>query len=132
MTEGSFHKLGCDMERCPFCGGQLITCSCPYKKTGVEDLLEYGSDTRWLPRDVFEHGLNEEQQMEWEAILEEKGRVRFIWYPNLCVMCGSLWPETFHVSDEEWKQYIEMEMRKSILCRTCYDHIKAVIDVAKK
>jgi len=27
---GQFHALGCDMERCPICGGQLISCSCDF------------------------------------------------------------------------------------------------------
>jgi len=26
--EGEIHELGCDMERCPKCGNQLISCSC--------------------------------------------------------------------------------------------------------
>lgn len=26
---GGLHHPGCDMERCPICKGQLITCSCP-------------------------------------------------------------------------------------------------------
>ena len=25
---GEYHKPGCDMERCPRCDGQLITCGC--------------------------------------------------------------------------------------------------------
>jgi hypothetical protein len=58
--EGQLHILGCDMERCPFCGNQLISCQCGYKKLGID--VSPGS---W----AYSHGLTEAQQEDWEKLL---------------------------------------------------------------
>jgi hypothetical protein len=78
VKEGQLHLPGCDMECCPFCAHQLISC-----------------EHSGMPLDI----------------LDDKGRIPFIMYPNLCAKCGTLWPEMFSVPDEEWERYIEPRMR---------------------
>ena len=109
--EGQLHILGCDMERCPFCGNQLISCQCVYKKLRIDV-----SPGAW----AYSHGLTDAQQKDWEKLLGDKGRIPFILYPNLCAKCGTLWPEMFLVPDAEWKHYIVPQMQREMLCKACY------------
>lgn len=128
VTEGQIHEFGCDMECCPFCGHQLISCNCVYKLLGLQNDMKYSEETYFLPPKVFSEGLSDEQYSRWLGMLEARGRVPFIQYPNLCVRCGKLWPEMFHVPDEEWEHYVQKDMQDEMLCQECYDHIKQVID----
>lgn len=119
VSEGQIHQYACDMERCPYCGGQLITCGCAYEKLGID--CSEGSYT-------YTHGLTEKERERWLALLEEKCRVPYIIYPNICARCGTLWPELFMVPDEEWEKYIQIDQRHSLICLNCFNEIKNLQD----
>ncbi len=55
---GELHELGCPVEICPWCGGQLISCSCRFDKLGIEVM----TDT-----DIA----------RFEALLNERGRIAY-------------------------------------------------------
>jgi hypothetical protein len=116
------HQLGCDMEHCPFCGGQLISCECVYQKLKID--VSPGST-------AYENGLTDEQCEAWEKLLAKKGRTPYIQYPNICAKCGGLWPGMLMVPDKEWQHYVELGMRGEMLCKTCYTQIKAWIDASQ-
>ena len=136
--EGQIHAPGCDMEMCPFCGGQLMSCGCIYRKfyADVYDPKTWnhekkcfeGHPTNGLPEDVYKDGPPGEVLEKWKLLLEEKGLIPYIRYPNICCHCGLLGPSMFFVPDEEWNKYVEPAMREKMLCRACYDWIKNQID----
>ncbi len=123
VPEGFLHKRGCDMERCPFCGNQLNTCSCIYEKLGISPLGKVEGTTlvRWPE-------LTEVQTKEWDRILEEKGRIPWINYPLMCKRCGKQGEGLIRERGEEWEWYIEPNYRSNFICKECYQEIKSLID----
>lgn len=59
VKPGENHDPGCDVERCPYCGGQRLSCcdesdgpeALPWTGVwpGVEECIEYGFYCRWGP-----------------------------------------------------------------------------------
>lgn len=58
-VSGEYHELGCPVELCPWCGGQLIHCDCRYEQLGLDAIS------------------TEEELLRFEAILEERGRIPY-------------------------------------------------------
>ncbi len=58
-ASGELHELGCPVELCPWCGGQLINCSCRFDKLELDHL-------------AGEHDL-----VRFEEILNEQGRIPY-------------------------------------------------------
>lgn len=113
VEEGMLHRRGCDMERCPFCGRQLISCDCVYEKLGIDV-----SPGTW----AYQYGLTPVQDRKWTAMLNKKGRIPWVEIPWVCAKCGKIWPKMF--MDPEWEKYVPPNLQPSILCLPCYNKLK--------
>jgi len=44
ILNGGVHHMGCDMERCPICDGQMICCDCKWKNYSLAKSIEEESE----------------------------------------------------------------------------------------
>lgn len=70
VEPGADHEPGCDVERCPFCGHQIISCGCAYEHLS----RELGWDDDVLD-EAHREGLTPEMESQWERLLCEAGKV---------------------------------------------------------
>ena len=59
VAAGEFHHLGCPVEICPWCDGQLNICNCRFEQLGVDEITEENEIDRL------------------ETLLNDKGRIPF-------------------------------------------------------
>lgn len=72
VAPGALHHPGCDMEQCPRCSGQSISCNCVYEINGidVDTMMEE------LHPDIYTQGATDEMYEKWDAEWGDK-RVRW-------------------------------------------------------
>ena len=75
---GEHHEPGCDIERCPFCGRQMLTDECCYEHFGINPRTMEETHP-----DIYRNGLTDEMDAVWEAHLQ----------PHLLLWDGT-WPGT--------------------------------------
>lgn len=46
VVKGQFHVPGCDVERCPRCGGQAISCDCRYEEADDSAIASCANNER--------------------------------------------------------------------------------------
>jgi len=69
--EGELHEMFCTKERCPFCGGQLVSCEC------ISKILHLNEDEQTALDEYIDDeaeplkGINK----RWVDALNSKGRV---------------------------------------------------------
>jgi hypothetical protein len=128
VIEGQLHEFGCRWEYCPFCEHQFAgNCDCAYDLLGLMSRTN-SPEFEYLPQEVYEEGLSEEQEEQWFEMCVTKGRIPFISAPQLCARCGSRWPEFFVVQDRVWNYYTDPGLRDQILCETCFKGIREAVD----
>ncbi len=71
--EGQLHDMFCTKERCPFCGGQLVSCGC------ISKVLDLNADEQEALDEYIDDSVDPLKSINrrWVKALNRKGRVPF-------------------------------------------------------
>ncbi len=84
---GQRHLAGCDWERCPRCGGQIIACECIYKECFGPDV-----DLEKDHPEIYAYGPTKEMYQQWGEAIGDDG-----W-----VLHDGYFPGTQLAVEQEW------------------------------
>jgi len=128
VQEGHLHDWGCEWEHCPFCESWFVAgCDCPYLYLGLKS-RNNRPDCDQLPEATYKKGLTEDEEERWFNLCAQRGRIPFVYSPQLCARCGQQWPDLFAVQDQVWGYYLPPNLRDQIVCLACFRLIKRQID----
>lgn len=129
VSEGEIHAWGCDTEICPFCSGQLLTCGCCYKHLGFD--YDVSKPYSGLPEHIYSDGLTTAMDQTWQRIVEDRGRVPYLRWPQICSRCARIDPVGQMVSDAEWERVVPPNHRRNVICASCFNDIAALLEANK-
>ena len=126
--EGQIHSWGCRWELCTFCGStEASGCECRYDHLGLRR-RQNPADFSYLSEEVWKNGLTEKQEALWRKRCDDRGRLPYVYAPQMCGRCGTLWPELFVVQDTAWEYYAGPLLRGTALCEPCFTALRENID----
>lgn len=93
---GVLHDAGCDMETCPRCGGQAISCNCIYEVNGMDQsTLE-----KTHPR-IYTDGPTSKMYEKWDKEWEAR-RIPWAGEPHAAVACRQFGWYSKWIADSGW------------------------------
>lgn len=130
--EGQLHLPGCEEEQCPFCEGLLVSCDCIYEMLGIVDPQRWTEATDFLPPDIYENGVSNQQWWQWIDICDQQGRWPYICYTQHCARCGRPSPGPSMAETQLGEFAIQPDRRREAVCRSCMEFILEATVAARR